>query len=114
MTKQIKIKYIIYLNILFLFYSFVGVFAKLASQQTFFSKSFIQYYLIELLILGIHAIFWQQILKKLSLSIAYSHFALFILWNFLWAHIFFNEQITLNNIFGSILIIFGIFLVVKR
>ena len=70
MEKKKKINNYIFLHILLLFFSFCGVFSKLASQNEFLSIKFIIFYVISILILGIYAILWQQILKKFSLTTA--------------------------------------------
>lgn len=108
-----KYKQLVMLQLVFFIYSFSGVFAKLASNQEMFSIDFMKYYFIEILILGIHAVLWQQILKSFDLTVAYSHFGMTIIWNFIWSYLFFYEKITLSNIIGSVIIILGIMLVVN-
>lgn len=105
-------KYII-LHILFLFYSFGGVVSKLASKQPVMSFKFIFSYGILLIILFIYAILWQQILKHLPLTIAFSNKAITIIWGMIWGFIFFGETITWNMLLGASIVILGICLVVK-
>lgn len=111
--KKNKISKYVYLHILLLCYSFCGVFSKLASQNEFLSTKFIIFYGISILILGIYAIFWQQILKKFSLTTAFFNKAVTIIWGMLWGIIFFKETITLNMIIGAIIVLVGVGLVVK-
>lgn len=56
-------KYVL-LHLLLFFYSFCGVFSKLASANEFLSFKFCLFYGISIIILGIYAILWQQILKN--------------------------------------------------
>ena len=111
--KKKKINNYIYLNILLLFYSFCGVFSKQAASYDFMSFKFILFYGISMLILGIYAIFWQQILKKFTLTTAFFNKAVIVIWGMIWGALFFKETITLNMIIGAIIVLVGIGLVVK-
>ena len=66
-----------------------------------------------MLILGIYAIFWQQILKKFTLTTAFFNKAVIVIWGMIWGTLFFKEKITLNMIIGAIIVLIGISLVVK-
>jgi multidrug transporter EmrE-like cation transporter len=92
-------------------YSFSGVMAKMASGYAFFSAGFFGFYGAELLCLGVYAIAWQQILKRVDLSIAYSNRAIAILWMMLWSLWIFKEGISVQNICGVALILGGVVLV---
>jgi uncharacterized membrane protein len=71
------------------------------------------YYSLEILVIGIYAILWQQIIKKFERSVAYANKGSLIIWTFIWAVLFFQETITVNNILGAVLVIVGIVLVFK-
>ena len=88
-----------------------SIFAKLASKYTFLSFDYIMFYGLDLLFLGIYAIAWQQVIKKVDISIAYLNKATYIFWSMLFASIIFKEAITITNIIGVILIFVGILLV---
>lgn len=107
-----KIKINIYLHLLLLLYSFCGVFSKLATQNEFMSLKFCLFYGTSLIILVIYAIFWQQILKQLSLTTAFFNKSITIIWGMIWGILFFSERITLNMILGTIIVLIGIGLVV--
>lgn len=109
-----KIKDYLFLHILLFSYSFCNVFSKLASNYQFMSKEFIIYYFISLLILGIYAILWQQILKKFSLTTAFINKSITIIWGMFLGLIFFKETITLKMIIASIIILLGISVVIKN
>jgi drug/metabolite transporter (DMT)-like permease len=111
MTIIKNIKDILYLQLIFVLFSFIGVIAKTASQYDLFSKGFIKCYILELLLIIIYAYFWQKIIKNIKLVVAYSNKGTVIIWNLLWAILFFQENININNIIGSVIIIFGIVLV---
>ena len=69
------------------------------------------FYGIEIFILGVYAILWQQIIKKFDLMIAYANRAMALLWSIVWAIIFFKESITINNIIGVVIVIIGTMIV---
>lgn len=108
-----KIKKYLGLHLLLFMFSFCGVFSKLAAQNEFLSIKFILFYGISIMILGIYAIFWQQILKKFSLTTAFFNKAVTIIWGMLWGALFFKEVITWNMMVGTIVVLVGIGLVVN-
>ena len=63
--------------------------------------------------LAIYAITWQQILKKVPLSIAYVNKATTIVWGLLISSFLFKENISLTNIVGAIVVIIGIIVIVR-
>ena len=92
-------------------YTVSGIAAKLASNYDFLSVGFILCYGAEIAILGIYAIVWQQIIKRVDISIAYANRAMAIFWSMLWAFLLFREQITLRNLLGVLLIFIGTWVV---
>lgn len=108
-----KVNKYVLLHLLLFFFSFCGVFSKLAATNDFLSFKFCMFYGISILILGIYAILWQQILKRFSLTTAFFNKAVTIIWGMLWGAIFFKETITINMIIGTIVVLIGIGLVVK-
>lgn len=92
-------------------YTCSGIAAKLASGYDFMSVGFVLCYGGEILLLGIYAIFWQQIIKKADISVAYANRASAIFWSTLWAVLIFKENVSLQNIAGIVLIFLGIWMV---
>lgn len=107
-----KLKPYIILHIILLIYSMGGIFSKTAASKEFLSLGFCFNYGMVILILGIYALLWQQVIKMLPLNVAYSNKAVTIVWGMLWGTVFFNEQITLCNIIGSLLVIAGVVIMV--
>lgn len=105
------IKNIIILQVIILIYTLSTVTAKFASNEEFLSLKFILFYGIEIFILGVYAILWQQIIKKFEISVAYANRAMSLLWSIVWAIVFFGEQITLKNVIGVIIVIIGTIIV---
>lgn len=105
--KKITIKDILMLQGIIILYSISSVVANLASKQETMSIGFLLFYGLEVAILGIYAILWQQAIKKFELSIAYANRAMVVLWSMVWAVLFFGNQITAGNMVGLALIIVG-------
>ena len=105
MKSKITIKDILWLQAIVMIYTLSGVTAKIASDKE--PLQFILLYGVEIVILGVYAILWQQILKKFDLSIAYANKAIGIVWSMVWAVVLFDDTITWKNICGVILVVVG-------
>lgn len=111
MKKHLSLKYIIALQAAVVLYTCTDIAAKLASNYPFLSMGFVLCYGAEIFILGLYALCWQQIIKKVDISIAYSNRAAAIFWSMLWAAAIFKEHISLQNIIGIVIIFAGIWMV---
>ena len=98
------------LYIAFLVYSGTSVFAKMAAQQSLLIKMLV-FMALEVVCLGIYAIIWQQVLKKFSLVTAMASKGVVVIFNLMWSLILFGERISLYNLIGAAVIIFGIWVV---
>ena len=58
--------------------------------------------------LGVYAILWQQVIKRLELSVAYANKAVTLIWAMVWGKLIFDERITLSKMAGILLVIAGI------
>lgn len=101
------------LHIMLMVYSVIGILGKLASSENLFSFIFFKYYICILTILGGYALVWQQIIRRLPLSMAYANRSVSTVWGLLWGVIFFHEQVTSGKIIGILLIIFGVILLIR-
>ena len=110
-NKKISLKQILLLQTVVMIYTASGIFAKLASGNPFLSFKFILFYGAEICILGIYALLWQQIIKKVDLSIAYANRAMAIIWSMIWAAVIFKDNITIQNIIGVIIVLIGTMIV---
>lgn len=106
--RKFQIKDILMLQIVFFIYSINSVVAKFASAQEPFSLNFILLYGLELCVLGVYALLWQQLIKRMELSVAYSNKAVVLLWAMIFGALLFKEQITLTKVAGILLVIVGI------
>ena len=109
--KSNKVLILILLQFIVVIYTMSGVAAKFASQYEFLSFGFILCYGIEICILGVYAVLWQQIIKRVDLSVAYANRAVALLWSMVWAVMFFSEQVTIKNIIGVVVVLLGTMIV---
>ena len=105
--EKLRLKDILILQAVIVIYTLSSVMAKLASGQKAFSAPFLLFYLAELMILGVYAILWQQMIKKFDLSVAYANRAAALLWSLLWAVLIFGEPVTGKKILGVGLVVLG-------
>jgi drug/metabolite transporter (DMT)-like permease len=106
-----KLINILFLQVVYIIYSFVLIVAKLASAQSIFSFRFIFLFSVEIGVFAFYALLWQQLIKRMDLNTAYSVKGTVILWTLLLAKTFFNESIKFTNILGAVIILLGIYLV---
>lgn len=107
-----RVKEIIMIQSAIFLMSFSGVFSKIASRFDFLSFKFLVFYGASLAVLGIYAVVWQQILRRVDLTTAFSNRALSVVWSMLWGIVLFHEVLTFKMVFGAIIIMIGIMLVV--
>lgn len=94
-------------------YACTGIFTKMASRYELLSWPYLLWLSGAVGVMGLYALLWQQVLKRIDLSTAYMFkgtsliFGLLIAWSIL------GEQITLNNMIGAAIIIIGIALFAK-
>ena len=110
MKKEMKWKDILMLQAVFMIYSISSVVSKFASGKEVFSFEFILFYGLDVIVLGIYALLWQQVIKKFELSIAYDNKAITLLWALVWGIVIFHEQITAGKVIGILLVMAGIFI----
>lgn len=109
--KKLSILSIFLMQGAVIIYTMGSVCSKYAGENPFLSPKFILFYGGQIAILGIYAILWQQIIKRVDLSVAYVNRSLAILWSMVWAVLFFGEAITVQNIIGIVLVLIGTIIV---
>lgn len=92
-------------------FSLASIFMKSGSGYPVLSSGYILRFAAALLCVFCFAIIWQQVLREYELITAYAWRGVLFLWTFLWAILFFGENVTLNNIVGAAVILCGVFLV---
>ena len=111
MTKNVNWKLLLLLQGAVVIYSFADICAKLASRHDFLTPGYILWLGAEVLVLGVYALCWQQILKRVEMSVAYSNRAAAVVWTPLWGVLLFGEQLTLKNLLGIGILFAGIWMV---
>lgn len=107
MKERISVKNILILQGVVVIYTLSSVVAKFATGQELFSFSFFVFYGLEILILGIYAILWQQMIKRFDLSVAYANRAMALLWSAIWAIVLFHDTLALKQILGIAFVVLG-------
>ena len=100
-------KNIVLLQAVVIVYTLSSVVAKFATGKELFSFSFFLFYGLEVVILGIYALLWQQMIKKFDLSVAYANRAMALLWSAIWAMLLFHENLNGKQVLGIFLVILG-------
>ena len=108
--KNISVKQILLLQMVVVIYTISGIMAKFASAGKTLQQLLL-FFGLDLLFLGIYAIFWQQMIKALPLSVAYANRAMALLWSAVWAKIIFGDTITIRQWMGIGLVIIGILVI---
>ena len=98
------------LHISLLFSSLSGVCSKFASGYTdnIFSIQFVFWFGLVFVIMFGYAIIWQQVLKRMPLTVAYANKPVTLIWGIIWGRLIFGEKITWNMLAGAAVIFWGI------
>lgn len=91
-----------------LLYACVTIFTKYASQHEFMSLAYCLGLAGAIGVMGVYAVGWQQILKRIELGTAYMFKGASLIFVMLLAFAIFGEPITTKNIIGACVIIIGI------
>ena len=79
-------------------------------RQYFFPAVYLLVRLVFVIMFG-YAIIWQQILKRMPLTVAYANKPVTLIWGIIWGKLIFDEKITWSMILGACIIFAGIYLV---
>ena len=96
------------LQLLFLLYSMSDVCSKFASRQEFLSPKFFMCYGMMIFFLGLYAIGWQQVVKRLPLMLAFANKAMTVFWGMISGLVFFQEKPTPGKIAGVVMVMIGV------
>ena len=112
MKDKSNIKPFLLLHLAVFILSLSTVCSKFAASQEFRSFNFIALYAGVIIALGIYALIWQQVLKKIPLTTAFVNKSATLIWSLIWGVSFFNETISASMIIGIIIVFCGVILVV--
>lgn len=96
-----------------LIYASTSICTKMASRQDMLSWPYMLWIAGAIVVTGMYAILWQQIIKQMPLSTAYMFKGTSLIFVLLFSALLFGEAITVNNFVGSAIIILGIVLYAK-
>ncbi len=110
-ASKSKVGAMVFLHVTFFIYSLASVFSKKAGSEDTINLKFIFFYGMALFILMLYAVLWQQNLKHLPLVTAYANKAVTVIWGLVWGILLWQEKVSINNILGAVIIMFGVCLI---
>lgn len=111
--NKTKLKTLLGLHLLLMVYSMSSICSKLAAGSEFLSFRFCLFYAVIIALLGLYAIGWQQVIKRLPLTVAFANKSITVVWGIIWGVVFFREEITAGKVVGALLVIAGVILYVR-
>ncbi len=108
--KGNRTKVLVALHLLLMVYSTGSIFSKTAAQYSFMSWQFILGYGGMIAVLGIYAIGWQQVIKRMPLTAAYANRAVTVAWGIVWGVLVFHEGISPLKLVGAAVVLAGVVL----
>ena len=113
MGEKIDKRVFLALHVLLFLFAFTAVLSKLAAQEAFLSLRFFLFFGGEFLLLGGYALGWQQILKRMPLTLAYTNKAVTLVWSLIFGALLFHESVSVKQILGCALVVAGVVLFVR-
>lgn len=110
--KKIDAKLFLALHLLLLLYACTSILSKLAAGQEALLP-LLGYLAAMVLCLGIYALGWQQILKRLPLTVAYTNKAVTLVWSLVFGVLVFHESVSVKQLIGCALAVAGVVLFVR-
>lgn len=108
--KRSKFSTLFALHLMLMLYSMSEICSKKAAEESFLSVRFCLYYGTVILLLGVYAIGWQQVIKRIPLTTAFANKAVTVVWGLVWGVLFFREAVTPGKLLGAALVIAGVIL----
>jgi drug/metabolite transporter (DMT)-like permease len=108
--KAPKLGIYLVLHVMLAIYSLSSVFSKLAAGYGFMSLGFILCYGAMIACMGLYALGWQQVIKRMPLTVAYANKAVTLIWGLIWGLLLFHEQITSGKLIGAAIVLAGVVL----
>ena len=108
--KRSKFSTLFALHLMLMLYSMSEICSKKAAGESFLSVRFCLYYGTVILLLGVYAIGWQQVIKRIPLTTAFANKAVTVVWGLVWGALFFREAVTPGKLLGAALVIAGVIL----
>ena len=112
-NKKKSILFFAALQAAVLFYSFSSLLTKLAGQEDGLTARFFLLYGGALVIMAVYAVCWQQFLRRLSLTTAYSSRTVSMIWSMILGALLLHEKIKLTAVIGTVLIFVGLYVIIS-
>ena len=107
-----RILVLIVLHVMLAIWSCTDVLSKYAAGEDFFSTGFFVMWAGVLVLMGVYALGWQQVIRHMPLATAFANKAITIVWGLFWGVALFGEAVTPGKIVGAVLVVAGIVLFV--
>lgn len=105
---EVPLKWFLILHLSLIVNSLAGAASKMAGRQKFLSLKFCFYYGLVPLITFAFALVWQQVLKHMSLTFAFTNKPITMIWGILWGILIFQEAFTWKKMLGTVIVLMGI------
>ena len=112
--SKVNLRSILMLHGTLLIYAVVSVFAKYAGIHMADGAVVptLVFLALEAFALLVYSVLWQQVLKRMDLTFAYSNKGICTLWTALFGLLLFGESLTLGKAVGIVVVLIGVWLVV--
>ncbi len=107
-----RLVWVVILQMAVLLYSTTTLFSKEAAKHHFPEPGYLLCYGGLIMVLGLYAIIWQQIIKHLPLTVAHANKAVSVIWGVVFATALYGEKVSLRQLIGCGIIICGTILYV--
>lgn len=107
-NRTVSMKNYVILHFSIALYSVTTILSKAAANYKFLSIPYILIFGGMIFILGVYAILWQQAIRPFKPSVAYSNKSVTSIWVLIASALIYKEGISVQNVIGTILIIFGV------
>jgi len=104
-------KNLLLLHLLFFVYALSSALGKAAARSEFLSVFFLLYMVMAVALMAVYAIAWQHILRRFTLTDAYSHRGIITVWGVLFGAAFFRERVNAATLVALSLVVAGVFVI---
>lgn len=108
--RRKRLAVLLALHLLLMLYSTSGILSKTAAKYPFMSPGFILSYGGMIAVLGVYAIGWQQVIKRIPLTTAYANRAVTVIWGIIWGAVLFHEGVSPLKVVGALVVLAGVVL----
>ncbi len=107
---EVSLKWFLILHLSLMLNSLAGTASKMAGRQKFLSLKFFFFYGLVLFITFVFALIWQQVLKHMSLTFAFTNKPITMIYSLIWTAMIWREPVNAKMVAGALIILAGIIL----